>query len=150
MTWDQKFLRVALEIASWSKDQSTKVGAVIVNSDNEIVATGYNGMCRGINDDVEERHQRPTKYMWFEHGERNAIYSAARRGVSVKGSTIYVVSFPLKFPPCADCARGIIQSGITRVVQEPYVGDASRWKESTDATMQMFTEAGIILDTVSI
>lgn len=150
MNWDQKFLRLALEIASWSKDQSTKVGAVIVGADREIISTGYNGMCRGIDDNVPERHVRPGKYMWFEHAERNAIYNAARIGISVKGSTIYVTSLPVKFPCCADCGRGIIQSGIVRVVQEPFAGDAARWKDSCDVTMQMFSEAGIILDNISL
>lgn len=150
MNWDQKFLSLALQIASWSKDKSTKVGAVIVGADKEIISTGYNGMCRGINDDVPERHERPTKYMWFEHGERNAIYNAARLGVSTKGATIYVTSTPAKFPCCADCARAIIQSGIVRVVQEPILDVPNRWSESTDASLQMFTEAGIILDTVSL
>lgn len=149
MNWDQKFLRLALEIASWSKDQSTKVGAVIVGSNREILSTGYNGMPRKVNDNVSDRHVRPTKYLFMEHGERNACFNAARIGVSLEGSTIYVTSLPVKFGCCADCARAIIQSGIIRVVQEP-LSECDRWKESTDASMQMFSEAGIILDYVSL
>lgn len=150
MTWDQKFLKLALEIASWSKDKSTKVASVIVGADREIISTGYNGMCRGINDDIEERHERPTKYLWTEHSERNAIFNAARIGTSLKGTTIYINSYPEKLLPCADCARAIIQSGIVRIVQEPMVETVTRWSESTDAALQMFTEAGIILDTVQV
>lgn len=150
MNWDQKFLSLALQIASWSKDRSTKVASVIVGVDREIISTGYNGMCRGINDDVEERHVRPTKYLWAEHSERNAIFNAARIGTSLKGSTIYINSYPEKLLPCADCARAIIQSGIVRIVQEPILSSPGRWSESTDASLQMFTEAGIILDTVSL
>ena len=144
--WDKKFLKMALDIASWSKDTSTKVGAVITGPDREIRSTGYNGMPRLVNDNKLERYDRPQKYMWFEHAERNAIYNAARMGTPLAGCTLYITSFPLKFPPCADCARGIIQAGIIRVVQEPPVGDASRWKESTDCTMAMFFEAGIQFD----
>src|SRR6185436_107542 len=122
MSWDQKFLRMALQMASWSKDPSTKVGCVIAGVDHEIRSTGYNGMCRGINDNVPERNIRPAKYMWYEHSERNAICNAARVGIPLNGCTMYLTSIPTKFPPCCDCARAIIQSGIIRVVQEPIHG----------------------------
>lgn len=138
-------------VSDWSKDNSTQVGAVVVNKDREIVATGFNGMPRGVNDDLPERHARPAKYIVMEHAERNAIYSAARRGISLKDCTIYVTSKPGKFPPCSDCARGIIQAGISRVVGEPIVGEAwERWKESCEAGFQMFAEAGVKLDQVSL
>jgi dCMP deaminase len=150
MNWDQRFLKVALLHAEFSKDESTKVGAVIVDSNRVIRSTGYNGMPRGVNDNVPERHIRPNKYMYFEHAERNALYNAARMGTAVDGCTIYVTSMPLKFPCCVDCSRAIIQSGIKRVVQEPYHGDYSRWKESCDAGNEMFHEAGIVLDIVSL
>lgn len=139
-------LRLANEISAYSKDRSTKVGAVIVGPDGEIRSTGYNGFPRGVNDDAEHRHERPTKYLFAEHGERNAIYNAARVGIPLKGCTLYVTSNPSKFPPCADCARAIIQAGIVRVVQERLDHDsdaAKRWSESTEATAEMFIEAGI-------
>ena len=150
LKWDRKFLVMALDIADWSKDQSTKVGAVIVGPDNEVRSTGYNGMPRGVNDDVPGRHERPEKYFWFEHGERNAIFQAARMGTATKGCTLYVTSYPAKFGPCVDCARAIIQVGIVRVVQEPLEGDAARWAESFARTKQMFEEAGIQYDQVAL
>jgi dCMP deaminase len=144
--WDKRMLQLANEISLYSKDRSTKVGAIIVGPDGEIRSTGYNGFPRNVDDDVEHRHERPTKYLFAEHGERNAIYNAARVGIPTKGCTLYVTSNPSKFPPCADCARAIIQSGITRVVQERLDHDseaAKRWKESSTATFEMFAEAGI-------
>ena len=77
MNWDQYFLNIAEEVKQKSKDRRTKIGAVIVGKDHEIITTGYNSFPRGINDDVEERQVRPEKYYWFEHAERNALYKAA-------------------------------------------------------------------------
>jgi dCMP deaminase len=148
--WDRRFLQMALLQASWSKDTSTQVGCVIVGPNREVRSTGYNGMPRGVRDGVEARHVRPAKYLYMEHGERNALYNAARVGVPTEGCTLYVTSTPLKFPPCADCARAIIQCGIVRVVQEPHVGDMTRWAESCAATMEMFAEAGIRYAQVSL
>ena len=111
--WDTRFLRLAQEIAGWSEDRSRKVGSVIVGPSNEIRSTGFNGLPRGISSDFEERHDRADgkKYLWFEHAERNAIYNAARIGVSVYKCRIYSTLFP-----CADCLRGIIQCGISELV----------------------------------
>ncbi len=153
MSWDQKFLQMALQMSTWSKDQSTKVGCVIVGANREIRSTGYNGMPRRVDDNKSERHIRPNKYLYFEHSERNALFNAARVGIPTNGCTLYVTSTPTKFPPCADCARAIIQCGIVRVVQEPVSGDEEtikRWQESCRATMEMFAEAGIIYDQVEI
>jgi len=89
MNWDEYFVAIAELVCFRSKDRSTKVGAVIVGPDNEIRSTGYNSFVRGINDTIEERQQRPEKYFWFEHAERNAIYCAARHGASLKGYFFY-------------------------------------------------------------
>lgn len=134
---------VAGVIASWSKDLSTKVGCVIVGDAGQILATGYNGIPRGVSDDVPARHERPEKYLWFEHAERNAIYNAARSGLSLVGSTLYI-----PWHPCADCARGIIQSGIQTVVlgQGPL---HERWTDTVDVARLMFEEAGIVVRRVN-
>ena len=87
--WDQRFMELALHVATWSKDRSTKVGCVIVGQYNEIKAVGYNGFVRGSDDSVDARHERPAKYDWTEHAERNAIYQAARCGVSLNGAKMY-------------------------------------------------------------
>lgn len=144
--WDIRFLETAKHHSSWSKDESTKVGAVIVRPETKhIVAIGYNGMPRGINDDVEERHLRPTKYKWFCHAEENAILNSARVGASpLEGSTIYV--WPLY--PCASCARKIIQAGIKRVVTQPPDFSNQNWVDDFRIAIQMFEEAHIEVETV--
>ena len=142
--WNYYFIEFALFIANLSKDPNTQVGCIVVGPDKEIRSTGYNGMPRGVNDDVPERNIRPLKYLFYEHSERNAIYNASLCGVSLKGCTLYVT-----MPPCADCARAIINSGIKRVYYlEPY-GDKIRkgkngnWRDSLPYTQEMFKEASI-------
>lgn len=98
------------KVAEKSKDKHTKVGCVIVGPDNEIRSTGYNSFVRGLDDNDTSRLERPEKYYWIEHAERNAIYNAARIGVSVKGCKIYIPSLP-----CVECARAIVSSGIVEV-----------------------------------
>jgi dCMP deaminase len=138
--WDHRFMVLAANIGSWSKDRSAKTGCVIVGPDRLIRSTGFNGFVRGVDDDVAARHERPAKYSWTEHAERNAIYNAARLGISVHGCTVYINWFP-----CIDCARAIIQSGITRVVGlQPDRGDA-RWGADFTVSFEMFAEVGVEL-----
>lgn len=147
--WDQRFLRLAREVSSWSKDRSTQVGAVVVAEDKTPGPYGYNGFPRAIDDDVDDRHDRPIKYKWTEHAERNAIYNAARTGMKLQGCTIYVTHMP-----CPDCARAIVQVGMTRVV----VDEASltntdftaRWSEDDGVCKEMLCEADITLDFVQV
>ena len=134
---------LAESIAEWSKDRSTKVGCVIIDDKRTILATGYNGFPRGINDDVEDRHDRPDKYQWTEHAERNALYSAARNGIALEGSTMYV-----PWLPCADCMRGIIQCGInTLIVKRLSYDDPKnkRWAESHSFSLQLVEESEVEL-----
>lgn len=124
----------------YSKDQSTKVGALILGLQNEPLSWGYNGFPRGADDVRPERHDRTKeKYKWAEHAERNAIYSAARSGHKLVGSRIYVSSLPT----CVDCARAIIQSGITEVYLEADALLQDRWKENWDLTQKMYEECGV-------
>lgn len=143
-SWHKHFIEQASFTSSKSKDRSTKVGAVVVGPDNEIRSTGFNGFPRGVNDDVDSRHERPAKYSYTEHAERNAFYNAARVGVSLKGCTMYLNFIPV---PCYDCARGVIQSGIKRVIGPPipFTGAANFWKESLNIGAEMMLEAGIEL-----
>ena len=76
MRWVEYFYNIANEVKNKSKDERTQIGAVIVGKNKEIVSTGYNSFPRGINDNLKERQERPEKYFWFEHAERNAIYNA--------------------------------------------------------------------------
>jgi len=140
MRWVEYFQNLAHQVKLKSKDENTQIGAVIVGKDKEIVSTGYNSFPRGIKDNKKERQERPEKYFWFEHAERNAIYNAARIGVSTKGCTIYL-SCGI---PCADCARGIINAGIVRIFCERQ--DTTKgiiWAESSEKSWEMFEEAGV-------
>lgn len=142
--WDARWLELAALIASWSKDRSTQVGSVIVGGGNQILTTGYNGFPRGVNDNIDSRYERPVKYRYIEHAERNAIYNAARYGIRLAGTTIYTPYYP-----CTDCARGIIQAGITTVVTpEMLDGDKqedllSRWGDDFMISRVMLLEASV-------
>lgn len=132
--WNRRFLEMCELISTWSKDQSTKVGAVIVEEvERRPISFGYNGIPRGCLDSTD-RMEKPVKYLYAEHAERNAIYNAR---TSLAGCTIFVTH-----PPCADCARGIIQSGIKKVVV--YERELSQaWNESIKVASVMFNEAGV-------
>lgn len=127
-------------IASWSEDQSRKVGCVIVGESNEVRSTGYNGMPRGVSADDAGRHARENdeKYLWFEHAERNAIYNMLRSGSATKNCRMYCNSFP-----CADCARAIIQSGISEL--RTYAPDLKdkKFGRHFEVALEMFKESGI-------
>lgn len=134
--WDKRWFDIAKVVANWSKDPSTKVGAVIVSPSQHIVTTGYNGMPSGVAN-TEERWTRPKKYLFVQHAERNAIYQAAKYGRSLEGCTLYTTVFP-----CSDCMGGIVQVKIKKVVT-PQLPDLDRWKESWEVATEMANEAGI-------
>lgn len=143
--WDLRYMQLACKVAEWSEDANTKIGAVIVSDRNRIVSLGYNGLPQGVAV-TEKRLERPEKYKWFEHAERNAIYNAAQNGVQLVGSTMYITS-----PPCTDCARAIIQSGIKRVVMGvPASTDpnSSTKAASIEDSLTMFNEAGVLYEHV--
>ncbi len=140
--WDDYFLAITRVVATKSKDQ-TKVGALIVGPDREIRSTGYNGFPRGVREDDPLRHERPEKYFWTEHAERNAILHAARTGVPLEGCTMFCTWGP----PCMACARAVIQSGIT-VVKYPAGSPTNmnpKWEEEFRRTRVMMSEAGVRL-----
>lgn len=141
LKWHRRFVEVAALVSSWSKDRSTKVGAVVV-VDRRIVATGFNGFPMGCDDNVEARHARPEKYLWFEHAERNCVYQAARIGLSLNGATLYLNYAPM---PCADCSRAVIQAGIKRIVTGPefFPGLKEKWAEHFRVSTEMLREAGV-------
>ena len=141
ISWDDLFMNMVYLMASKSKDESTHIGAVIVGESNEVVSTGYNSFPRGIDDNVPERQERPGKYPWFEHAERNAVYNAARIGVSTLGCRMYTNGVP-----CTGCARGIINSGIKEVIVDKKWNDGNwdgKWSEEAEMSMIMFKEAGV-------
>jgi len=147
--WDEYFLDQIPGIAKKSKDPSTKVGAIITGQDHGTRATGFNGFPRGVLEDISkfpERFERPEKYEWIVHAERNAIYYAAKVGVPLDGCIVYV-----DWLPCCECARAIIQSGIKKVVIDADSASSNseelkkRWAIDQARGTKMFEEAGVEL-----
>lgn len=139
--WLRYFINIAEQVKLKSKDRSTQIGAVIVGKDKEIRSTGYNSFPRGLDDEVPERQERPEKYYFFEHSERNAIYNAARVGIPLDESVIIVTSGI----PCADCARAIINSGIKAVYCKTIctTKNKEKWNESQEKALQMLKECKV-------
>lgn len=140
ITWDEYFMGIALLSAKRSKDPSTQVGACIVNSDNRIVSVGYNGFPRGCSDEEfpwerDADNQNDTKYPFVCHAELNAILNASGR--DMRGTRIYVALFP-----CNECAKAIIQSGITEVI---YLSNKYKNTDNCLASKRMLEAAGIKL-----
>lgn len=139
ITWDDYFMGVALLAAQRSKDPNTQVGACIVDENNRILSTGYNGFPLGCSDDVfpwdRTGEDVDTKYPYVVHAELNAILNS--RGKSLVGSKLYVALFP-----CNECAKAIIQSGIKEVI---YLSDKYKDTPLTKASRRMLETAGITL-----
>ncbi len=144
LKWDRRFLAMAALVASWSKDPSTQVGAVAVR-ERRILATGYNGLPKGVADLPERLEQRELKYAMVAHAEANCITHAAEAGVSLRDSSIYV--WP--FHPCGSCAGLLINSGIRRVVI-PQLETPERWAFNFSLAATMFQEAGVELREVEV
>jgi len=142
-SWDEWFMSKVYLVASKSKDHRTKIGSVLIK-ERRIISEGYNGICMDINDTVSERFERPEKYFWFEHSERNCVYSAARFGISTLGSILYTQGIP-----CCDCTRAVIQSGIKEVVvhkqweefEEFFTWE--KWKDQAKRSVVMLDESNI-------
>jgi dCMP deaminase len=141
MEWNEYFLGIAEQVKLKSKDKNTQIGAIIVGVDREILSTGYNSFPRGLDDMIEERQERPEKYYFMEHAERNAIYNAARVGTPIKDSSIYITSGV----PCMDCARGIINSGIKKVYCKKVCTTTNKemWDEHQKRSIDMLHECGV-------
>ena len=135
--WDERFLDLAAEVSTWSKDPSRQIGCIAVR-DRKILATGYNGFPKGIDDRRTRYIDREQKYHYVVHAEMNLIYNATENGVSLHGSTVYVHGLPV----CSECAKGLIQVGVSRVVAFSKESP-ERWIESTKLTNELFYEAGV-------
>jgi dCMP deaminase len=133
--WNQRFMNLAHHVAGWSKDPSTKVGAVIVNDKKQVLSLGYNGFPRGVHDCAERYNDRSTKLQFVAHAERNALDNAY---IDVDGATLYSTLYP-----CSECAKGIIQRGIRQVVTSKEWHDSHADRFRFDVTQQMFEEADV-------
>lgn len=142
--WVKRHIELARLVSTWSKDQSTKVGCVIVNERGLPLSWGFNGNPMGVEDTLE-RFERPLKYHYVAHAERNAIDLCRS---SVEGGYMFVTH-----APCSSCAIGIIQHGIRKITvdssnglsnDKSYLYKNEKWKESVLHSLQMFTESGVI------
>lgn len=142
--WDYRFLDMAKLVASWSKDPSTKVGAVIADNKNRVISMGYNGPARGVQDiNLKSPEDRDRRLMRTIHAEVNAILFAGRDHDAAT-STLYVTA-----PPCANCAALIIQYGIRRVVAIQADPDfLRRWYGSIGEVKMMFADVGGTLEVI--
>ena len=143
MDWHDRYLDLAEQFASWSKDPSRKIGAVAVGDDGQILSQGYNGFPRGIEDSEQRWSNKNIKYDYVVHAEMNVIYNAVLNGVSLKGSTLYVYGLPI----CNECAKGIIQCGIKHVVFRAPMKDNQcinlKWVRAWELTKSMLREADV-------
>lgn len=134
--WDHRLLALAQHVAQWSKDPSTKVGAVITTPAHRILSVGFNGYPRGVPD--VDLHNRDYKLARIVHAEMNALLFA---NSPLEGATMYV--WPM--PPCSHCAGPIIQAGIGRVVAPPA---GERWATPCAIGQKMLFDAGVITHTI--
>ena len=144
--WDNRYMELAKAISTWSKDPSKKIGAIAIGSKGQVLAQGYNGFPRGIDDADDRLNDRETKYKYVVHAEMNLIYNATFNGISLDGSTIYIYGLPL----CSECAKGLIQVGVKRIVMsKDSLEDVNdKWLDSFELTVQLLNESGIHWKTV--
>ena len=138
--WKKRFLKLSKEISTWSKDPSTKVGALIISEDKNIISTGYNGFPRDIEDTEERLNNRELKYKFVLHAEMNCILNALYNGRSVKDCILFVHGLP----PCSECTKSIIQAGIKKVITDSKATD--NWKESLKLSLEMLKEANVEIE----
>ncbi len=138
--WDLRFMQEAKLVSSWSRDPSTKCGAIIVDSLNRQQSQGFNGFPRGVLDLDERYNDRPTKYAMIVHAEANAIVTARK---DLTGCQIYTTKFP-----CSGCAKLIIQAGLVKVacpMPDPDNPSDQRWAEDARISEIMLVEAGVTI-----
>lgn len=153
--WDAHFIRLCLEHAKMSKDPSTQVGCVIVGPYNEILSAGFNGFPRGIKDSPERLNDRETKLALVVHAEMNAVLAAARTGIRLMGSTMYLSATDSSGlvwggPPCTRCAVEIIQAGVRLIVSTPKKNVPSKWHSDIERSGGLLREAQVLYREVEI
>lgn len=135
--WHIRFMDLAKEISLWSKDPSTKIGAIAVRN-RRVIAQGYNGFPANIRDDIDRLKEREVKYKYMIHAEMNMIFNAAKEGVSLQDADVYVWGLPT----CSECAKGLIQSGVSTVfISEECLSE--RWAKSWEFSKDLYWESGM-------
>lgn len=146
--WDNHFLEMAILNAKMSKDPSTKVGAIITSADNHLISAGFNGLPRGIEDTEDRLNYRDLKLQLVVHAEMNSVLAAAKLGVKLKNSTMYIAATNTDGaiwggPPCTRCLVEIIQTGITKIISYKRKNVPTKWEKDLDFSMSLIKEVGI-------
>lgn len=140
LKWDLRFMEIARCISTWSKDPSTKVGAIAVNDKRRITAQGYNGFPSSLDDSRITTDDRLSKYQKTIHAEDNVIFNACNSGTSLNQSTIFIFGMY----PCPDCIKGLSQVGIIRIVfQIGYSENLEKWKNDFDVSRVLMHDLDI-------
>ena len=140
--WHERFLKLAKEVSTWSKDPSTQVGCVLVK-DKRVISTGYNGFPKNISDDFDRLVDRAQKYEIVVHAEVNAVTTAALHGVSTEGATAYITLMP-----CSRCASVLINAGVNAVYVAGGTTIPDRWLENFILASKLLAEAGIVYEVI--
>jgi dCMP deaminase len=138
--WVPRWFQLAKLVSSWSKDPSTKIGAVFVSPEMQVLSMGWNGFPRNIKDSQERLENRELKYKFIVHAEMNAIYNATHNGISLNNSYLFVYGLPV----CASCSLGVVQVGTKRIYQA-FSHDRPEWLKSAETSAEVFREAGILI-----
>jgi dCMP deaminase len=142
-TWTRRFLRLAVEVATWSKDPKGGVGAVLVDERKRVIGLGFNGLPDRIPDDAALLADADAKLPRMIHAEMNAVLNATRQ---VHGSALFTT-----LTPCTECAKLIIQAGVSAVYRLPHPSDRHRrWATSFETAETIFAEAGVPVHTVAL
>lgn len=140
MKWHTRFMDMAKMVSTWSKDPSSQIGAVAINDERRILATGYNGFPKGIDDSEERLNNKSEKYPRIIHAEMNTLMNALYSGVSLKDATLYVYGLPV----CPSCTKCVIQAGIKRVVIPATKTDKGNWQQVwEEQSLPMFKESSV-------
>jgi dCMP deaminase len=135
--WDKRFYELALHVSTWSRDPTTKVGAVLVGKDRRKIALGYNGFPPGVEDFPDRLSNREVKHKLTQHAERNVLDNSA---FDTEGSTLYITFFP-----CSECSKSAVSKGVKRVVSPP-PSTNEPWASDAEWSLRILSEAGVQVD----
>tara|TARA_R100000734_G_C3235582_1_gene42019 strand:+ start:69 stop:518 length:450 start_codon:yes stop_codon:yes gene_type:complete len=138
-SWKNRYINLAKEISTWSKDPSTKVGCIAVGEHGQVLSQGYNGFPRNFPDTNENYTDREKKYNYIIHAEMNCIYHATYNGISLQNSTFFIYGLHV----CSECAKGLCQVGVKHVIAKDIGFNNQRWKSSCNLAAEIFFQQGV-------
>jgi dCMP deaminase len=142
--WKNRYLSLAKEISTWSKDPSTQVGSVAIGNQGQVLSQGYNGFPRKFPDKLALYEDREQKYKYTIHAEMNCIYHATLNGISLEGSTIFIYGLHA----CHECAKGLCQVGVKAVIAQKSDKSNQRWQDSCNLADEIFSQQGVYYEKI--